>query len=182
MMLLSGCGGGGGASSPVPTPPSASGGQVTLKTSMGDIVVELDAGKAPISTANFLQYVADGFYANKIFHRVVSNFVIQGGGFNAALELAPTRAAIKLEASNGLKNERGTIAMARTDAPDSATSQFYINVQTNTSLDGNYAVFGRVVAGMDVVDQIKLVPTHTAGGMPDVPVTPVVIIAAAKTK
>lgn len=161
--------------------------QVTLRTNYGDIVVELNPSKAPVTVSNFLQYVADDFYTNKIFHRVISNFVIQGGGFNASLEQAAVRAPIVLESNNGLSNLRGTIAMARTAAADSATSQFYINVVDNTSLDGTgagtgYAVFGTVVAGMDVVDLIKAVPTTTVGAYTNVPLAPVLINSAIKTQ
>ena len=157
-----------------------------MVTSKGTFVVELYPLNAPLSVANFLQYVTDGFYTNKIFHRVISNFVVQGGGYNASLVEAPTRAPIKLEVCNGLSNTRGTIAMARTSVLDSATSQFYINVVDNLALDttgGGYAVFGRVVSGLDVVDAIKSVPTQTVsnfGG--DEPITPVTITSATKTK
>ncbi len=191
LALVVGCGGGGSDSSTNttsstttttnPTP------QVTLKTNYGDIVVELNATKAPVTVNNFLQYVNDGFYTTLIFHRVINNFVIQGGGFNASLQASVTRAPIVLESNKGLSNLRGTIAMARTSDPNSATSQFYINVVDNTSLDGTssttgYAVFGTVVAGMTVVDLIKAVPTQTSGAFTDVPVTPVIITSATKTK
>ncbi len=159
--------------------------QVTLTTSMGDVVLELYPVHAPLTVGNFLQYVAEDFFKDKIFHRVISNFMIQGGGFNAALQQASTRAAIRLEAQNGLSNVRGTVAMARTSVPDSATSQFYINVVDNIHLDtagGGYAVFGKVVGGMSVVDQIKAVPTQIFNGMADVPVTPVLIKAATQTQ
>jgi len=157
-----------------------------MVTSKGIVVVELYPTNAPVTVANFLQYVTDGFYKDKIFHRVISTFVIQGGGFNASLVEAPTRPAIKLEVCNGLSNTRGTIAMARTSVLDSATSQFYINVVDNLSLDasgGGYAVFGKVVTGMDVVDAIKAVPTQTVSGFgSDVPITPVLINSATKTQ
>ncbi len=137
---------------------------VKMSTSMGDITIELNNEKAPISTANFLSYVDSGFYSNTCFHRVIDGFMIQGGGFSSDLKQKPTSAPIKNEWQNGLKNSRGTIAMARTAAPDSATSQFFINVADNAMLDkpnggAAYAVFGKVVAGMDVVDKIKAVKT-----------------------
>jgi peptidyl-prolyl cis-trans isomerase A (cyclophilin A) len=150
---------------------------VVLKTSKGEIQIELYPAKSPISVANFLQYVKSGHYAGTIFHRVIPGFMIQGGGMTANMAPKATAAPIKNEASNGLKNERGTIAMARTNAPDSATSQFFINVKDNVSLNYGgpngvgYAVFGRVVKGMDVADAIVSVPTK----MGDVPVTPIVI-------
>ena len=149
-----------------------------ITTSLGDIVVELDAAKAPKTVDNFVQYVKAGHYSNTVFHRVIENFMIQGGGMTADLKEKPTRAPIALESRNGLKNERGTIAMARTMVPDSATSQFFINVKDNDFLnqanarDGNgYTVFGKVVSGMETVDKIRAVQT----GAGDVPVTPVVI-------
>lgn len=191
--LLASCGGGGGGGGTVgpscfdgvkaSTTPNP---QVTMVTSKGTFVVELYPLNAPLSVANFLQYVTDGFYKDKIFHRVISNFVVQGGGYTASLVEAPTRAPIKLEVCNGLSNTRGTIAMARTGVLDSATSQFYINVVDNTSLDtngGGYAVFGKVVSGLEVVDAIKSVPTQTItnfGG--DVPITPITITSATKTQ
>lgn len=159
--------------------------QVTLKTSMGEIVMELDPAKAPLSALNFMQYVNAGFYTNLIFHRVIPNFMIQGGGFDAALAQATTRVPIKLEVPNGLSNLRGTVAMARTDVADSATSQFFINTVDNLSLDtagGGYAVFGKVVAGMATVDAIAAVPTGTVSGMADVPLTPVVISSMTQTQ
>ncbi len=151
-----------------------------MKTSMGDIVLELDGAKAPISTENFMKYVTDGFYDGTIFHRVIKNFMIQGGGFTADMKQKKTRDPIKNEWKNGLKNLRGTIAMARTSVPDSATCQFYINVVDNHSLDqpnggAAYAVFGKVIAGMDVVDKIRNVATGVKGGMPDNPTTTVLI-------
>ena len=158
---------------------------VKLATSAGDIVVELDAAKAPKSVENFLQYVKDKHYDGTVFHRVIDGFMIQGGGFTADLQQKPTRAPIPLEASNGLKNDKYTIAMARTGNPNSATSQFFINVKNNDSLnapnpDGyGYTVFGKVVSGMDVVNKIKEVPTGPGGPFPsDVPKTPVVIQSA----
>ncbi len=157
---------------------------VRLATSAGDIVVELDAGKAPKTVANFVQYVRAGHYDGTIFHRVIDNFMIQGGGYTAELTGKGTRAAIMNEAPNGLKNTRGTLAMARTADPHSATAQFFINVVDNPALDHiattdsrswGYAVFGKVVSGMDVVDAIKAVPTRQQGMMENLPVEPVVI-------
>jgi cyclophilin family peptidyl-prolyl cis-trans isomerase len=158
--------------------------QVTIKTSKGDIVVELNPTQAPITSANFLRYVDVGFYSNKIFHRVISNFMIQGGGFNAELVQASTYAPIKLEVNKGLSNVRGTIAMARTSVYDSATAQFFINVVDNVFLDtsgGGYAVFGKVISGMDVVDKIKEVPTTSRNGYTDVPVTTVMINSVSRS-
>ncbi len=158
--------------------------KVRLATSMGDIVVELDAAKAPKTVDNFVQYVKAGHYDGTVFHRVIDGFMIQGGGMTPDLKEKKTRAPISLEARNGLKNDRGTIAMARTSVPDSATSQFFINVKNNDSLnapspDGHgYAVFGKVTSGMDVVDKIRAVPT----GPGDVPSTPVVIKKATLEK
>ncbi len=149
---------------------------VIIKTSKGDIKIELDKENAPISTDNFLAYVEDGFYDGTIIHRVIHNFMVQGGGFTTEMQQKPTNAQIKNEADNGLKNERGTIAMARTGVVDSATSQFFINHADNAFLDHGrrdfgYAVFGKVVDGMDVVDAIAVVPT----GPGDVPNEQVVI-------
>lgn len=146
--------------------------KVEMKTSKGDIVLELYPEKAPITVENFLKYVEDGFYDGTIFHRVIGNFMIQGGGFTTDLNKKPTRAEIKNEADNGLKNKRGTIAMARTMVVDSASSQFFINVVDNGFLDFKgknpqaygYCVFGEVVEGIDVVDAIKSVPTANKGG------------------
>ncbi|EJL70762.1 peptidylprolyl isomerase [Variovorax sp. Varisp85] len=157
---------------------------VKLATSAGDIVVELDAAKAPKSVENFLQYVKDKHYDGTVFHRVIDGFMIQGGGFTADLQQKPTRAPIPLEASNGLKNDKYTIAMARTGNPNSATSQFFINVKNNDSLnapnpDGyGYTVFGKVVAGTDVVDKIRAVATGNKGGMQNVPLEAVTIKSA----
>ena len=151
--------------------------KVQLKTSMGDIVLELNDAKAPKSAANFLQYVRDKHYDGTVFHRVIGDFMIQGGGMDADMKEKLTRGPIPLEASNGLKNDRGTIAMARTGNPNSATSQFFINVVNNDSLnapkpDGNgYAVFGKVIKGMDVVKKIGKVKTDGR----DKPLEPVVI-------
>ena len=159
--------------------------QVTIKTTMGDMVVELDPVKAPITSDNFLQYTADGFYTGTIFHRVISNFMIQGGGFNTSLAQLPTRSAIKLEVPNGLSNVRGSIAMARTSVLDSATAQFFINVVDNVFLDtssGGYAVFGKVVSGIGVADAIKVVPTITYGSFADIPSTFVIITSVTQTQ
>lgn len=154
--------------------------KVKLVTSMGDIVVELDAAKAPKTVANFEQYVKDKHYNGTIFHRVIDGFMIQGGGMNAQMQEKVMRAPIPLEANNGLKNLRGTIAMARTNVPDSATAQFFINVKDNDFLNaapGNdgYAVFGKVVQGMDVVDKIRVVATGNAGMHQNVPNQAIVI-------
>ncbi len=157
---------------------------VKLQTSMGDIIIELDEQAAPVTVKNFLAYVEDGFFDGKIFHRVIPDFMIQGGGFTAEMSQDKTRDPISNEASNGLKNERGSIAMARTNDPNSATAQFFINHKDNDFLnyasDANpgYAVFGRAVEGMDVVDSIAAVKTATLKGMTDVPAEPVVIISA----
>ncbi|NLW83705.1 MAG: peptidyl-prolyl cis-trans isomerase [Phycisphaerae bacterium] len=156
---------------------------VTMTTSMGVITIELDAQKAPITVDNFLAYVDSGFYSGTIFHRVIPSFMIQGGGFTPDMQQKATRPPIKNEAANGLKNLRGTIAMARTNVPDSATSQFFINHRDNPALDYRgpqaqligYAVFGKVVSGMDVVDRIAAVQTGQAGPHRDVPVTPIFI-------
>ena len=156
--------------------------KVRLNTTLGDIVVELDAAKAPKSVDNFLQYVKAGHYEGTIFHRVIGSFMIQGGGFTADGTQKPVRTPIPLEAGNGLSNLRGTLAMARTAVPDSATAQFFINVVDNPRLDtagGGYAVFGKVIAGMDVVDKIKAVATANRGGpFQDRPVNDVVITKA----
>jgi cyclophilin family peptidyl-prolyl cis-trans isomerase len=157
---------------------------VVMSTSLGDITLELFKDKAPVSVENFLQYVNEGFYTDTVFHRVRKGFMIQGGGFTAALFEKPTRGPILNEATNGLNNVRGTIAMARRQALRSATSQFYINVVDNRALDHTgfspvdygYAVFGRVLSGMEVADRIAAVPTTTKGdGMEDVPIEPVFI-------
>lgn len=158
--------------------------RVKLSTSFGDIVLELDPGKAPQTVANFLQYVRDKHYDGTIFHRVIAGFMIQGGGMTPDMQQKPTRSPIALEARNGLKNDRGTIAMARTANPNSATAQFFINVVDNHGLnaprpDGHgYAVFGRVVSGMDVVDKILATATGNRGMHQDVPVTPILINSA----
>ena len=152
--------------------PTAWAQKVKLATSMGDIVLQLDAEKAPKTVANFLQYVKAGHYNGTVFHRVIDGFMVQGGGMTADLQEKPTRAPIPLEARNGLSNLRGSVAMARTNVPDSATAQFFINVADNTRLDsagGGYAVFGRVTEGMDVVERIKAVPTGNRAGHQNVP-------------
>lgn len=156
---------------------------VSLDTSMGEIVLQLDQAKAPISTANFLQYVDKGHYNGTVFHRVISTFMIQGGGFDAKGAQKPTGGGIKNEWQNGLKNTRGTIAMARTSDPDSASAQFFINVVDNMFLSeprggAGYAVFGKVVAGMDNVDKIKAAKTGFKNNMPDWPTEDVVIKTA----
>ncbi len=156
---------------------------VTMSTSMGDIRIELDADKAPISTQNFLDYVNEGHFDGLIFHRVIPGFMIQGGGFDSAMSQKKSKSPIKNEASNGLKNVTGSIAMARTNVVDSATAQFFINVKDNdflnhknTSPDGyGYAVFGQVVDGMDVAHAIEKVKTANRGMHQDVPVQAVVI-------
>ncbi|WP_376696068.1 peptidylprolyl isomerase [Wenzhouxiangella sp. EGI_FJ10305] len=157
---------------------------VILHTNLGAITVELFEEQAPKSTANFLRYARDGHYDGTIFHRVINNFMIQGGGFDTDFEQKPTSDPIENEADNGLKNERGTLAMARTNDPHSATSQFFINVVDNDFLNHRnkasgqtwgYAVFGRVVEGMDIVDEIRALETGTQGMHRDVPVEPVII-------
>lgn len=154
---------------------------LTIVTSHGDIVVELFEETAPISTKNFMQYVNDGFYAETVFHRVMPNFMIQGGGMTADMNKKETRAAIKNEAANGKKNLRGTLAMARTGEVDSATCQFFINLRDNSSLDHSgrdygYAVFARVTDGMDIVDAIAAVDTGSVAGHQDVPLEAVTIV------
>jgi len=155
---------------------------VLLETTNGQIEIELDPVKAPISTKNFLAYVDKGFYNNTIFHRVIPGFMVQGGGFTTSMQQKPTDAPIKNEASNGLHNVRGTLSMARTSDPDSATSQFFINVKDNDFLDpgrdAGYAVFAKVVKGMDVVDIIVNSQTTTKQGMQNVPIDPVLIKSA----
>ncbi|TYP65042.1 MULTISPECIES: peptidylprolyl isomerase [Pseudomonadaceae] len=158
---------------------------VLLNTSMGEIEIELEAEKAPVSVKNFLEYVESGYYDGTVFHRVIPGFMIQGGGFNEGLSQKKTRAPIKNEADNGLHNVRGTLAMARTQNVDSATSQFFINHRDNDFLDHGsrdfgYAVFAKVVRGMDVVDQIAQVPTGNRSMMQNVPLTPVKIVSAKK--
>jgi len=163
--------------------------RVLLATSLGDITIQLDAEKAPKTVANFLDYVKSGHYDGTVFHRVIGGFMIQGGGFTPDMVQKPTKAPIALESRNGLKNERGTVAMARTSVPDSATSQFFINVVDNAMLDQanardgqGYAVFGRVVTGMDVVDKIRAVETTSVGGHQNVPAKPVLIRSATIVK
>ena len=154
-----------------------------LSTSKGDIILELNETKAPLSVANFVQYIKDGHYDGTTFHRVIGSFMIQGGGFTPDMKQKDTRDPIKNEWRNGLKNTRGTISMARTSVADSATSQFFINVVDNGGLDmprdgAAYAVFGRVIGGMDVVDAIRNVKTGMKGGMRDVPLEDVMITKA----
>lgn len=163
--------------------------RVKLTTSAGDIVIELDAQKAPKTVDNFLQYVRAGHYNGTVFHRVIPTFMIQGGGMDAKMNEKPTRAPIVLESRNGLSNVRGAVAMARTSDPNSATAQFFINVVDNQRLDaanspdGNgYAVFGKVVEGLDVVDKIKDVPTGNRGMHANVPTMPVTIQKASVEK
>jgi peptidyl-prolyl cis-trans isomerase A (cyclophilin A)/peptidyl-prolyl cis-trans isomerase B (cyclophilin B) len=162
--------------------------QVSLKTSMGEIVLELDQEKAPKTVDNFLQYVKSGFYKGTIFHRVIDGFMIQAGGMDAQLHGRKTRPPIKNESNNGLSNATYTVAMAREGNPDTATSQFFINVVDNPGLDfpnmngSGYAVFGKVVKGQEVVDKIKGVLVDDVRGMENVPVTPVVIKSASIVK
>ena len=154
---------------------------VLMKTSLGEIKIELNTEKAPVTVKNFLSYVDEKFYDGTIFHRVIDNFMIQGGGFDKTMSQKTTKEPIKNEAKNGLSNDNGTLAMARTQVVDSATAQFFINVKDNDFLnhqsDANYgyAVFGRVVEGMDVVNKIKMVSTSTQGMYQNVPLEPVVI-------
>ena len=163
--------------------------QVLLETTMGNITIELDMQNAPDTGANFLAYVDDGYFVDTIFHRVIPNFMVQGGGITVDMRDKPSkRAAIKNEANNGLKNERGTLAMARTGDPHSATSQFFINHNDNTFLNFSsespqgwgYAVFGRVIDGMDVVDEIARVQTGNSGGHQDVPLETITITGASR--
>ena len=157
--------------------------KIKIETTLGDITLELDATKAPTSTENFLSYVKDGHYDGTIFHRVIPNFMVQGGGMNPDMSEKESKAPIKNEANNGLKNLRGTVAMARTNDPHSASSQFFINVKDNAFLDHKsedmqgwgYAVFGKVVDGMDVVDKIEKVETGTTGFHQDVPKDAVIL-------
>lgn len=168
------------APAPAPAPGNP---VVVVSTSMGEVTMELFKDRAPVSVQNFLQYAADGFYEGTIFHRVKPGYVVQGGGYTPEMVEKSTRPPILNEATNGLKNTRGSVAMARTRALRSATSQFYINLATNTALDHRgyspedfgYAVFGRVLSGMDVVDKIAATPTGSSGPHDDVPLTPVVI-------
>ena len=163
--------------------------RVKLATSAGDIVLELDPAKAPKTVANFLQYVNDKHYDGTVFHRVIDGFMVQGGGFTPDLQQKPTRAPIPLEASNGLKNNKYTVAMARSGNPNSATAQFFINVKDNDSFNpslpdgyGGYAVFGKVVSGAEVVDKIKAVATGNKGPYQNVPTTSVTINSATLVK
>jgi len=164
--------------------------RVALDTSQGEIILELYADKAPQTVSNFLTYVDAGFYDGTIFHRVIPGFMIQGGGFNAEMRQKQTRSPIRNEADNGLQNERGTVAMARTSDPDSATAQFFINTVDNGFLNHKskspqgwgYAVFGRVVEGIDVVDAISRIKTVSRGMHGDVPAEPVVIVSAKRLK
>ena len=163
--------------------------KVRLSTSMGDIVLQLDAEKAPKTVANFVQYVQAGHYAGTVFHRVIDGFMIQGGGMSPDMQEKPTRAPITLESRSGLSNVRGTVAMARTMIPDSATAQFFINIGDNVRLDavnsadGNgYAVFGKVIEGMDVVDRIKAVPVGNKAMHQNVPVQAILIKQATLLK
>jgi peptidyl-prolyl cis-trans isomerase B (cyclophilin B) len=164
--------------------------KVKLTTTLGPIIVQLNTEKAPVSSANFLKYVNEGFYNGTIFHRVIKDFMVQGGGFDATFKQKENHAAIKNEADNGLKNIRGTLAMARTNDPNSATAQFFINLKDNAFLDHTsptpsgwgYAVFGEVVEGMDVVDEMAKQPTGNRGGHQDVPNTDIVIEKAEAIK
>jgi len=164
--------------------PAAAPVRVALETSQGRIVVELRADKSPKTVANFVQYVKDGFYDGTVFHRVIDGFMIQGGGFTPDMAQKPTRAPVVSESENGLKNVRGTLAMARTADPNSATAQFFINVVDNPKLDypnpdgHGYTVFGRVVEGLDTVDKIRAVPTGRRSFFENVPLTAVVIKSA----
>ena len=157
---------------------------VEIKTSLGNVIIELHSDKAPKTVANFLQYVDDGFYKNTVFHRVIPNFMVQGGGFDTDLNQKPTRSPIPIESDTGLKNDIGTIAMARTSDPNSATAQFFINVAKNDFLNFNapnasgygYAVFGKVIKGMEVVNKITSTPTGSSGPFSrDVPKTNIII-------
>jgi peptidyl-prolyl cis-trans isomerase B (cyclophilin B) len=164
--------------------------KVIMETSKGQLTIELYPDKAPETVKNFLAYVDAGFYNGTIFHRVIPNFMIQGGGFTADMEQKPTRAPIKIESDNGLRNARGTIAMARTQDPNSATAQFFINSVDNTFLNftaktpkgWGYAVFGKVVQGMDVLDEISKVKTGAKEGHRDVPLETVTITSAKRAK
>lgn len=160
---------------------------VKIETNLGDITVELNEEKAPITVKNFLSYVEDKFYDGTIFHRVISDFMIQGGGMTPGMNEKDTKAPIKNESANGLKNDRGTIAMARLQALDSATAQFFINTVDNAGLNhggpyGGYAVFGKVTEGMDVVDKIRAVPTGQSGHHGDVPTQDVLIKSISKVE
>lgn len=163
--------------------------QVQMVTSLGTVVFELNPDKAPLSVDNFLKYVSSGFYTGTIFHRVIANFVVQAGGFTTGLtQMTPTYGPIALESNNGLSNTAGTLAMARTSAPNSATSQFYVNLVDNTNLDyindanPGYAVFGKVLSGIDVINAIGAVPTAINNGMADVPTTEVTVTTMKRLK
>lgn len=163
--------------------------QVQFETNVGNFVVDINEKAAPKTAANFLRYVNEGFYNNTIFHRVIANFMVQGGGFEAGMLQKETHAPVPLESKNGLTNKRGTIAMARTMDPNSATSQFFINLKNNHFLDANqspdgngYAVFGQVVSGMDTIDKIAQVKTHSVGYHDDVPLRNVIIKKATVLK
>ena len=175
-----------GGTQPQPATPAPGNPTVLISTSLGDITVELYNDRAPVSVQNFLQYANDGFYTGTVFHRVISGFMIQGGGFTTDMVEKPTRPPIRNEATNGLTNVRGTLAMARTEALRSATAQFFINIADNrvkldhhgfSPEDFGYAVFGRVLSGLEVCDRIAAVKTRTNGPHEDVPVEPVVIKA-----
>jgi len=161
---------------------------VVMKTSKGDVTLELDADKAPDTVRNFLRYVDEGFYDGTVFHRVIKNFMIQGGGFTPDMKQKKTHEPVKNEAKNGLKNLRGTLAMARTSDPHSATAQFFINHKDNDFLDypgqdgWGYTVFGKVTGGMEVVDAIATVPTGSSGGFRDVPTETVTILSVKRAK
>lgn len=164
--------------------------KVKLTTNLGEIIIQLNPEKAPVSSANFLTYVNEGFYNGTIFHRVIPDFMAQGGGFDSSFTQKPVHAPIKNEADNGLANKRGTVAMARTNVPDSATAQFFINYKDNAFLNHTsptpngwgYAVFGEVIEGMDVVDAMAKVPTGNRGGHQDVPKTDIVVETAVVIK
>jgi peptidyl-prolyl cis-trans isomerase B (cyclophilin B) len=163
--------------------------QAVIETSLGNMTIELDGVKAPATVANFLAYVDEQFYDGTIFHRVISNFMVQGGGFEPGMKQKKTKSAIANESSNGLLNKRGTLAMARTSSPNSATSQFFINVKDNGFLDKaqaqdgvGYCVFGRVIEGLDVLDKIKSVATGKRAGHEDVPIKDVLIISLRRGK
>ena len=163
---------------------------VTIATTVGQMTLELDAENAPKTVENFLAYASSGFYDGTIFHRVINNFMIQGGGFTTDMEQKPTQAPVDNEANNGLKNERGTIAMARTQDPHSATAQFFINVQDNDFLNHTgenmqgwgYTVFGKITQGEDVLDKIRCVQTGSQGGHQDVPTEPIIIESISVTE
>ncbi len=191
-LALSACGGSGDEQTPSiptpdPTPPTLAADVCYLmSTTKGDITLAIDLTNTPITGKNFKQYVDKSFYNGTLFHRTINNFMIQGGGFTTGLQSKPTNAPIKNEASVGISNKRGTIAMARTTVPDSATSQFFINVLDNPQLDASassygYAVFGKVVEGMDVADQISIVPTKSSNGLSDTPVQEILINSVKET-